>query len=314
MLVKPWRKSPMKYLNYILLTLVGLLFFSEIVFAAPGGDLNLYNRASLTSRSGYRLTLGNQGASDSIEFVVNGVQKGYVNSSGLNGFTIVSPTLSSPTISGNLTFSSAAAKIIPGATSLTFRNNADTADNISIANAGTVTFGQGDLSLTAGNINFNGASKGVTFNTTGAFIGSSGANAWQLKYNNNNVWAIDSNITQNATNGGNIVLTKVGTAVLQPYTVGLTATGTTISDAFALTNTINGFATTASGTGAKLPDLNTGTTVIVTNGGANALLLYPINASGTINGGAGGAAISVAAGGLAICTRTGTNPWYCGKS
>lgn len=126
----------MKYLNCILLALVGLLLFSQLANAAPGGDLNLYNRASLTSRTGYRLTLGNQGSSDSIEFVIAGVQKGTVTSSGFTGFTLVSPTLSSPTISGNLTFSTAAAKIIPGATSLTIRNNADSQDNFALVDAG----------------------------------------------------------------------------------------------------------------------------------------------------------------------------------
>lgn len=39
-----------------------------------------------------------------------------------------------------LTFSHATARVIPGATSLTFRNNANSADNLSIADAGTVTF------------------------------------------------------------------------------------------------------------------------------------------------------------------------------
>lgn len=39
-----------------------------------------------------------------------------------------------------ITFSHASARVIPGATSLTFRNNANSADNLSIADAGTVTF------------------------------------------------------------------------------------------------------------------------------------------------------------------------------
>lgn len=127
-------------------------------------------------------------------------------------------------------------------------------------------------------------------------------------------WSHGTNITQDATNGGSVVLSKVGTGFLEPYSFGLTATGANIGTAVALTNTVSAFATVAASTGATLPDLATGTKVTVLNGGANALSLYPINASGTINGGSAGAAISVAAGGIAQCVRTGTNPWFCGTS
>ena len=156
----------MKYLNCILLALVGLLLFSEVLYAAPGGDLNLYNRASLTSRTGYRLTLGAQ-STDNIEFVTNGVQRGYINGStgALTGFSIASPTLTSPTISGNLTFSTAAAKIIPGATSLTFRNNADSADNLSITNAGIATIRAGAV-IAAGNFTLSTADQTVFLGAT----------------------------------------------------------------------------------------------------------------------------------------------------
>lgn len=44
-----------------------------------------------------------------------------------------------PIVSGNLTFSAATAKIIPGATSLTFRDNGDANSNIVITDAGLVT-------------------------------------------------------------------------------------------------------------------------------------------------------------------------------
>jgi hypothetical protein len=49
---------------------------------------------------------------------------------------------------GNLLFSAASAKIIPGATSLLFRNNADSATNISILDAGGVTL-RSSLSIPA---------------------------------------------------------------------------------------------------------------------------------------------------------------------
>lgn len=74
------------------------------------------------------------------------------------GVTLSSISAGLTLASGNLTFGAAAAKIIPGATSLTFRNTTDAATNLSITNAGLVTVGQGNLTLTAGNLTFGAAS------------------------------------------------------------------------------------------------------------------------------------------------------------
>lgn len=75
----------------------------------------------------------------------------------VGGATIGSSTLASPTISGNLTFSTAAAKIIPGATSLTFRNNADSGSNIVITDAGVITLRDNLINSTSGKGIFLGA-------------------------------------------------------------------------------------------------------------------------------------------------------------
>jgi len=74
--------------------------------------------------------------------------------------TLTAQTLTSPTISGNLTFSTAAAKIIPGATSLTFRNNADSADNLSITDAGNLGI-RGNLTAAADFSILQGTSDGA---------------------------------------------------------------------------------------------------------------------------------------------------------
>lgn len=60
-------------------------------------------------------------------------------------------------ISGDLTFSAASAKIIPGATSLLFRNNADSATNFGISNAGVITLRNGSTinGTSAGSIAFS---------------------------------------------------------------------------------------------------------------------------------------------------------------
>jgi len=57
-------------------------------------------------------------------------------------------TLTSLTIAGNLTFTAAVTKIIPGATSIQFRNNADTNSNIVISDAGNITFRAGLSGIT----------------------------------------------------------------------------------------------------------------------------------------------------------------------
>jgi hypothetical protein len=73
----------------------------------------------------------------------------------------------------------------------------------------------------------------------------------------------------------------------------LTAAGTTNADALALSAIINNVTTTASGTGVKLMPAEVGASVVVSNQGANALLVYPF-ASGQIN------ALTVTTGGFSV--------------
>src|SRR2546430_520826 len=73
-------------------------------------------------------------------------------------------TLSSP---ARLLFGAAAGKIVPGATSISHRNNADNADNLLIADAGLVTVRNGltvtagDENLTAGRLLFGSATSKI---------------------------------------------------------------------------------------------------------------------------------------------------------
>jgi hypothetical protein len=66
-------------------------------------------------------------------------------------------TLTSLTTSGTVTMTAAASKIVPGATSFSHRNNADSADNLLISDAGAVTVRAG-LTVTAGGMTINGSS------------------------------------------------------------------------------------------------------------------------------------------------------------
>lgn len=97
-----------------------------------------------------------------------------------------------------------------------------------------------------------------------------------------------------------------------PATTGsgsLTATGTTIADALALTAFVNLVGTTAASTGVKLPDAPIGSLIVVQNNGANALNLFPPTATGTLNGGSAGAAVTIAAAAGNLCIRRSSTDW-----
>lgn len=119
-------------------------------------------------------------------------------------------------------------------------------------------------------------------------------------------------LVQNASQGQDLLWQRASTAVCQSVATGLTAAGTTISDALQLTAVVNNVTTAAASTGVKLFEtLNTSTgfMVYVRNGGANAINVFPPNGSGTINGGSAGAAVSVASGAHAVFFKVAANTW-----
>jgi hypothetical protein len=63
----------------------------------------------------------------------------------------------------------------------------------------------------------------------------------------------------------------------------LTAAGTSADDATQITYVYNKVSTVASGAGVKLPKAEMGETIIIRNGGANPLTVYPYSATDTIN-------------------------------
>ena len=65
----------------------------------------------------------------------------------------------------------------------------------------------------------------------------------------------------------------------------LTASGTSSSTAYQINKVYNNFTTVAASSGAKLPSTEAGEVIYVTNGGANALSVYPYEATTTIDGG-----------------------------
>jgi hypothetical protein len=65
----------------------------------------------------------------------------------------------------------------------------------------------------------------------------------------------------------------------------LSASGTSSSDAYQLNKIYNTVTTVASGSGVKLPPTEEGEVIYITNNGANALKVYPYEATTTIDGG-----------------------------
>ena len=88
----------------------------------------------------------------------------------------------------------------------------------------------------------------------------------------------------------------VANAPTKSVATGLTAAGTTITDALQLTAFNNVVSTAAASTGVKLPPLwPVGQIGMVQNNGANAMNLFPPTSSISINGGTAGAAVTIAA-------------------
>lgn len=84
-----------------------------------------------------------------------GTLTGAALAAGVTGSSLTSVgILGALSIAGALTFTAAASKIIPGATSFSHRNNADSADNLFISDAGDVT-ARANL-IATGNLTLNG--------------------------------------------------------------------------------------------------------------------------------------------------------------
>lgn len=107
---------------------------------------------------------------------------------------------------------------------------------------------------------------------------------------------------------GGTILGPVVAAFPAPA-VGAVAAGTVQGDAVALAASLTAFATVGAGTGARLAAGVAGVPVMVFNGGANALLVYPA-AGGQINALGANAAFSVGAGKSAIFVPTAAGQWF----
>lgn len=186
---------------YSLVTALSLLV-SSAVYAAPGGDLNLTNKASLVSRTGYALTLGTQGDSD-VVFRQNDKTTLVLNDSGFDFYSGGTKYWAVDS-SGYFRNYATAMRIIGNDS--TNRSLLLTADSNGSAAASLILYtdatqgGHGEL------VTGIGSSANMTIGTRSA--------SGTLKLNTNSLtrWSVDSAgiLTQDVTNGSNILFNKDG--------------------------------------------------------------------------------------------------------
>lgn len=246
-----------------------------------------------------------------INFYTNNTKRGYIDGStgAFTGVTVESPTLNSPIVSGNISFS--------GSNSALQTNTSDAADNkcASITGGGALaTDGTrgGFLKLCG---NEEGGNPGVVSLFAGANstcdLGTIGNNSVKFFTQNLRRWIVGASgdLSQDGTNGSDLTFNKANTGLALTVTTGISAAGSTLGTATVLTTMVNNVTTVGASQGVNLWNANTGVTIIVKNGGANALSVYPFDASGSINGGAGGAAVSIATGATGFFTKVAANTW-----
>jgi hypothetical protein len=135
------------------------------------------------------------------------------------------------------------------------------------------------------------------------------ANVWNLYFANTAQNYIRGNVGIGSGKTAPACALDVNGQVAQNTATSVTAAGTTLATATALTATFNVVATTPASSGVTLPDV-TGTAIWIVNSGANALTVYPNSASGTINGGTAGAGVTLAVSGKMQYVRVSATAWF----
>ena len=132
------------------------------------------------------------------------------SNSGINGdLTVFSP--------GRLLFTSLASKIVPGATSISHRNNADSADNLLISDAGNLT-ARGTLALSAnpGSITMQGVgTASIVGGTTGLNIANNANNANNVAVTDAGLITLRNALSIPAVAGGSLPPSSYGSLALK---------------------------------------------------------------------------------------------------
>lgn len=209
--------------------------------------------------------------------------------------------------------------IFTAATYSIHANTADAADtsSIEINGGGATGVTRGGSILLRGNENSGGGGNVeiTNGNKAGAILLLRAINSdgtIQFSVGSAERWRINASgvLTQDASNGGGIVMTRASTSLAQSVATAITAAGTTIADGTALTAVYNVITTAAASTGVNLWAANVGSSILVRNAGANTINVWPTSGSDTIDGGAGGAAATIATGKARIFVRVSATAWY----
>lgn len=187
-----------------------------------------------------------------------------------------------------------------------------------ITGGGAIGASRGGYIVLAGNESGNsGAVQLFGGDVAGAnvdiYTSASGNN---IRFYGNNLlgWSMTGaarDFTQDGTNGGNIVLSRGNTSVVQRVATAVTAAGTNSATATVLDSIYNAVTTVAAGTGVRLTNVaNGGSPVYVQNLGANDLEVYPPT-GGAINAAATDAGITLTAASdqIGVFVRYNTNSW-----
>lgn len=103
-------------------------------------------------------------------------------------------------------------------------------------------------------------------------------------------------------------------AVNGAIATGLTAAGTTITDALDLTADTNVIGTCASGAGVQVPACEIGDSVEIFNGGANACKVYPDSASAQFNALGAGNSFQLGTNTGCYCRKISSTGWIVNLS
>ena len=120
--------------------------------------------------------------------------------------------------------------------------------------------------------------------------------------------ALARNIMKGGWSAGN------AKAVNGSIATGLTAAGTTMTDALDLTADTNVIGTCASGAGVQLPSAELGDSCEVYNGGANACTVYPDTSSVQINALTAGNGFLLGTNTMCYCRRITSTRWVANLS
>lgn len=139
---------------------------------------------------------------------------------------------------------------------------------------------------------------------------ASAANVWNIYFTSTAQSYFRGNIGVGSGKTAPACAVDVNGQVAQSVATGVTAAGTNLATATALTATYNVVSTVGAGQGVSLPSVTGAPIWIFNNQGTNALTVYPSDASSTINGGAAGAGISLAANGKMLYVRVSATAWF----